>query len=149
MKQQTEDGSMPLRNPRHEIFACEVGSGMSPQDAGYVAGLGWELRQEQGERVCSTKSQIARQTLRRVDARLAVLVELERGLNMTEHREFLLRNKRVSAELRWFRMVVEYGGVEPEEDSDGNLLPLPKKTKKPTPPQDSKGRFLPAQGSTS
>ncbi len=139
-----DDGTPPLANPRHEIYAVERAADISEEDAVFTSGVLWKMRKEPAERVCSTKSQIARQILRRVDARLAVLVELEHGLDMPEHAEFLLRNKRATAELRWFKMVVEYGGVEPEEDSDGNLIPPPKRGKQATPSRGARGKFLPS-----
>lgn len=128
-----EDGSQPLEDPKLEIFVLERAAGLSEEDARHVAGLAWSMPMEPGEKVTPTKSRLARQTLRRIDARLSVLAELERGVDPEEYREFLARNRRAVAELRWFRMVVDCGGVEPDFDSDGKLIPPPKKTKTPQP----------------
>lgn len=128
-----EDGSQPLENPRLEIYCIEQSAGLSQEDATHVAGLGWEMRREPGEVISTTKSRLARQTLRRLNARLAVLAEIERGVDPTEHREFLSRNRRARAELDWFRLVLISGGVEPDVDSDGNLV-LP-------PPTNAKERY--------
>jgi hypothetical protein len=121
-------GSVPLKNARHEIYALERAAGLSETDAGHVAGVAWTMLQEPGERLQGRHSIVQRQALRRLDARLGVLNEIQRGLDEVEYREFLLRNKRAIAELSWFRMIVSNSGIEPPEDSNGNLI-LPTKHK--------------------
>ena len=123
------DGTEPLENPRHEIYAIERAAGLSEDDAMFVSGAAWVMPREPGEKVTPTKSRVQRQTLRRIDARLSVLAEIERGLDEAKHAEFLSRNRRATAELRWFRMVVDHSGVEPDFDADGNLIPPRTRTK--------------------
>ena len=141
-----EAGSQPLGNPRLEIYCVEVAAGMSEDDASHIAGLGWEMRREPGETVSPTRSRIQRQVGRRLDARIAVLDELERGVDPVEHREFLSRNRRARAELHWFKIVLDNSGVEPDIDEDGNVVPAAKKIKKETPSnRDTAGKWLPQE----
>ena len=138
---QAEPGSTPLENARHEIYALERAAGLSETDAGYVAGIGWTILQQPGERLQGRHNTVQRQALRRLDARIAVLKEIQTGLDEIEYREFLLRNNRVIAELSWFRMVVSNSGIEPPEDDDGQLI-LPKKQKRT---RKSNGSPIPEQ----
>ena len=121
-------GSVPLENARHEIYALERAAGLSKTDAEYVAGVGWAMLQEPGERLQGRHNTVQRQALRRLDARIAVLKEIQTGVDEVEYREFLLRNSRAIAELTWFRMIVSNSGIEPPEDDDGQLI-LPTKSK--------------------
>jgi len=125
----TEDGSQPLENPKLEIYVIEQAAGMTEHDAREVSGMDWEMPIEPGEKVTAKRSRLAIQILRRVDARLAVLAELERGCDPVEHKEFLARNRRAAAELNWVRMVVAAGGVEPVFDEQGELIERPKRRK--------------------
>ena len=125
---QAEPGSTPLENARHEIYALERAAGLSETDAGYVAGIGWTILQQPGERLQGRHNAVQRQALRRLDARIAVLKEIQTGLDEIEYREFLLRNQRAIAELTWFRMIVSNSGIEPPEDDDGKLI-LPRSRK--------------------
>ena len=125
---QAEPGSVPLENARHEIYALERAAGLSKTDAEYVAGVGWAMLQEPGERLQGRHNTVQRQALRRLDARIAVLKEIQTGVDEVEYREFLLRNNRAIAELTWFRMIVSNSGIEPPEDDDGQLI-LPTKSK--------------------
>ncbi len=132
-KANAEPGSIPLQNPRHEIYAVERAAGLCEQDAEFVAGTAWVIPMEPGESVSPTRTRVQKQTLRRVDARLKVLAELERGLNGVQDREFLLRNARVRAELSWFKLVVECSGIEPEFDEAGRFIAPPKRKQSATP----------------
>ena len=128
----TEPGSQPLEDPRREIYCVEMAAGMVEEDAKLVAGVDFYIAVGPGEKVSPKRTRVQTQTLRRVNARLAILAELERGLDEREDRHFLARNRRATAELRWFKLVLEHSGLEPEFDDDGRMIPLPKKTKPQT-----------------
>ena len=61
-----EDGSEPLANPKHEIYALERAAGLSEEDARGVASLDWAMPLEPGEKVTPTRSRIQKQTLMRI-----------------------------------------------------------------------------------
>ena len=132
-----EDGSQPIGHPKVEIYAIEMAAGLSESDARNVSGIDWTMLIEPGEKVPHKRNRVQIQTLRRMNARLAVLAEIERGLDPVEHREFLFRNRRAVAELRWFKMVIEAGGVEPDFDEDGQLIPQKKKS----PNRQTRGQY--------
>jgi hypothetical protein len=132
------DGTQPLAHPRHEIYCVERGAGLTEEDALHVSGAAYTMSREPGEKVFKA-SQLQKQILRRVNARLKLLRFIEDGLDLIEHSGFIIRNRRAAAELNWFRLVVECGGVEPDEDETGNLILLENTKPRAKPTQHIKG----------
>jgi hypothetical protein len=116
-----DGGTQPLENPTHEIFAVETAGGLDDEDAVAICGAMCRLPAKSNEVPGKRRSRVARQALRRIDARIRSLEALEGGPALPS-REAELRNYRAVAELRWCRALVANGGMEPEEwFEDGDL----------------------------
>ena len=121
-----EEGSQPHAHPKVEIYCVEVATGLAESDAREVAGLDWAMLIEPGEKVPHKRSRVQIQTLRRINARLEVLDAIDNGLDPIKYQEFIARNRRAHAEIRWVKMIIEAGGVEPDLDQHGK--PVRKKS---------------------
>jgi hypothetical protein len=107
-----------LENPKLEIFAIERAGGADDESAFETAGLEILMAQLPGETTGRRRSRVVRQTLKRLEYRIALL---EHRIGASKSSEESLRNLRAVAELRWCQAVVANGGTEPPEWRDEDL----------------------------
>lgn len=136
----------PHPNASYEIYCVEIAAGLTSQDAVAVSGWDAPMPLEVGEKVCPAGSPLAHQLLRRIEARMRTIDELERNVDGDERHEFLMRGRRARAELDWVRTLIVSGGVWPACDENGNpILPEKKSKKKPPSKRDTTGKWLPQE----
>ena len=117
------DGTGPLENPRHEIFALELAVGAHEEDAWLTAGGHHPMPMERGESIPARVNRVQKQMLRRLDARLELLEALRHSAGREGSVDYRIRTDRARAELLWCRSLVLNGGCEPDFDDDGEQIP--------------------------
>ena len=99
-----------LANPKHEIFCVERAAGLDPEDAVVVAGGLHHDGRGDDEPPPQRRSRSARLCIKAIDRRIAFLEMIK-----LDSPDWVCRNGRAIAELRWCQGVIKNGGAEPDE----------------------------------